>query len=352
MTENNDMLSLEDCKKIVDDFKSLLKRWNCKGRIHFSGGDPLLYPYFFELLRYARSQILKLRIGILGNPELLTEDIVKKLKELNLYSYQVSIDGMEKTHDYFRYKGSFRKTMEGLNLLKKGGINTVVMTTVSRRNLKEIPNVIDLVVKEKVDFFGFKRFVPIGTGNAIKKEALISPDEFKWLLSEANKRYKKYKDCVTFFGEGEPLWKLFQFEEGLFSPSKEMEEKDLIWGGCGIGICALTILEDGTVLACRRLPIPVGKVPEQKIKDIFIFSNELNKLRNTERMEKCKDCEILPYCRGCRAMAYAVSGDYFKPDPQCWKEVKKLNTRKEVKSYGKSITRKRRIVRTRSCCAG
>lgn len=85
------------------------------------------------------------------------------------------------------------------------------------------------------------------------------------------------------------------------------------------GYLGLSILENGTVLACRRLPIPIGKVPHQRIRDIFILSRKLNEMRRIERLEKCKDCELLLYCRGCRAVTYGITGDYFKPDPQCWK---------------------------------
>lgn len=62
------------------------------------------------------------------------------------------------------------------------------------------------------------------------------------------------------------------------------------------------------------------------LKEIFINSKELNELRKVEKMEKCGKCDLLPYCRGCPAVAYAVNGSYFSLDPQCWKEIK-LNER-------------------------
>ena len=34
---------------------------------------------------------------------------------------------------------------------------------------------------------------------------------------------------------------------------------------------------------------------------------------------KCHGCENLPFCGGCRAIAYATTGDYMEEDPQCWK---------------------------------
>jgi len=272
---------------------------------------------FFELLKYTREQISDARIGILGNPELLTEEVIERLKNYNLYSYQVSLDGLEKTHDYLRYPGSFRITLEKIRLLNKYGIESVVMTTVSKVNLEELPSLVDVIVENEVKFYGFKRFVPIGEGEKIKEMALISPSEFRKLLEEMYRKYEENKDFVARFGEGEPLWKLFQYEEGLFVPP---EDKNLVWGGCGIGVASLTVLEDGTALACRRLPIPVGKLPEQSIKDIFIFSEELNRMREYQKIEKCRNCVLFPYCRGCRAVAYAISGDYFKKDPQCWRK--------------------------------
>jgi len=318
MEEKGHILSLEDSKRVIDDFKSLLKRWSCKGRIHFTGGDPLLYPSFFELLGYARAQIPDMIIGILGNPELLTEELVEKLKEQGVYSYQMSLDGLEKTHDYLRYSGSFQNTIKKIRLLQRYKMRTVIMNTVSKINFKEIPKLIDLVVEEiGVELFGFHRFVPIGQGKEIKEAASFSPLEYRDFLSVLDDKYQEHKGKDTFFGGGEPLWVLLEWEKGnCHKPSKK---EDLIWSGCSIGCSEVCILEDGTVLACRRLGIPIGRVPDQKIRDIFILSETLNSLRCVEKLEKCCDCELLPYCRGCRAIAYATKGDYFASDPQCWK---------------------------------
>jgi MoaA/NifB/PqqE/SkfB family radical SAM enzyme len=109
MIRGDNILSLEDCKKIVNDFESLLERWNCKGQINFSGGDPFLYPYFFELLNYTRSKIPELRIGILGNPELLNEKVLAKLTTVGIHFYQMSIDGLKSIHDYLGIRGVLKK---------------------------------------------------------------------------------------------------------------------------------------------------------------------------------------------------------------------------------------------------
>lgn len=65
---------------------------------------------------------------ILGNPFHLTRENLKRLKEGICDKYQLSIDGMEKTHDWFRKLGSFRETLEKIPMINEAGITSVVMT--------------------------------------------------------------------------------------------------------------------------------------------------------------------------------------------------------------------------------
>ena len=45
--------------------------------------------------------------------------------------YQLSLDGMRETHDWFRKPGSFDCTLEKIGCIKRAGIRSVIMTTVS-----------------------------------------------------------------------------------------------------------------------------------------------------------------------------------------------------------------------------
>lgn len=201
----------------------------------------------------------------------------------------------------------------------------MIMFTVSNYNKDDLIPVINLVAKEKVTVFDFARLVPIGNATQLR-ELLLTPKEYRTLLIQVLKEYLKLKEkgCSTFFWRKDNLWKLLYQELGLL-PSNGKQKK-IIVTGCNVGISSLTILADGTIYPCRRLPIKIGKVTEQSMREIFINSRELNELREVEKMEKCGKCDLLPYCRGCPAVAYAVNGSYFSLDPQCWKEIK-LNER-------------------------
>ncbi|MEK6646703.1 MAG: radical SAM protein [Candidatus Firestonebacteria bacterium] len=312
-------LSFEHCCKIIDDFSNTFKNWGMPIRINFTGGDPLLRKDIFDLLRYARNK--EIELGILGNPNLLNHDIAKKLKDVGVTRYQVSIDGLEKTHDRLRgRKGLFKDTIRAIHVLEEVGITSVVMFTLSRENADELIGVIQTVEKEGVSVFDFARIVPIGAGKQLKTQTL-NPQEYKKLLLRVLEEYKYLQEngSKTYFGRKDHLWKLLYQELGLLKPLPK--DKETIYNGCGIGSSILTILADGTVYACRRLPVEIGKVPEQSIRDIFINSFEHNKMRQVEKMEKCSKCELMQFCRGCPAVAYAAYGDYMSPDPQCWKEI-------------------------------
>lgn len=315
--ELDNELSNKDCRKVIDDFAKSLKHWHIKGRISFSGGDPLLKKGFLNLVEYARKK--DLNIVILGNPYHINEKVARKLKKLGISRYQISIDGMEKVHDYFRRPGSFKESVRALKCLKKEGIKTAVMFTLSKTNASELIKVIRFVAKLGIDEFDFSRYVPIGYGKNFFN--VINGKEYRNLLLKVLKEYKKLEKegYKTKFGRKESLWKLLYYEKGLIKQLPS--DKCTIYGGCSLASKGLTILSNGVVYPCRRLPIEIGKVPEQSIKNIFVKSKLLEELRNLENYEKCKKCELEQFCRGCPAVAYALTNNVFAPDPSCWKII-------------------------------
>ncbi len=319
-SELKNELSYENCLKILDDFLTTTRNWGARGSVHFTGGDPLLKPETFNLVEYATDS--GLLVGILGNPNLLTHKVASGLKEAGIIRYQVSIDGMEETHDRLRGRdGLFQETLKAINTLNNAGIRSVVMFTLSKTNAEELIDVIRLVAEEKVSAFDFARLVPVGRG-AHLQEQMLAPEEYRNLLLEVLQEYESLqeKGCRTRFGRKDHLWKLLYYELGLFKkPAKE--NPNLVYDGCAIGNSTVSVLADGTAYACRRLPVKIGKLPEESIREIFINSEELNKMRTIEKMKKCGHCELLNYCRGCPAVAYGVSKDYYAADPQCWKGV-------------------------------
>lgn len=307
-------LNYEDIVKIIDEYVKFTNRWNLGKHIFFTGGDPLLRNDIFKILRYCKEK--NIQTSILGNPFLLTREVALELEMAGLKNYQLSIDGMEKTHDELRSAGSFRSTLKALEMLSETNIKSHVMFTLSRKNKEDLFKVMDLMVEKKVDVFSFTRLVPVGSGKSLMKD-MLSPEEFRDLFLEVLEKYRKYGECSTYFNR-KPCnpWIILEKDLGLLTPNDYLKKEDAFLSRCPIGkhFC---ILADGTVLACRKLPIKIGKLPEQTFEEILL-SKELKEIMEKRCIEKCKECKLNRVCIGCAAMAYAAGGDIKKPDPGCW----------------------------------
>jgi radical SAM/SPASM domain protein of ACGX system len=254
---------------------------------------------------------------ILGNPFHLNDDICQRLKEYGCQKYQLSLDGMRETHDWFRKPGSFAITLEKIACIKKAGIRSVIMTTVSSTNIGEVPDIIDTAVAHKVDVFAFARYCPTSE----EKDTGIAPMRYRELLATCDKKFKEYKaaGCETYFNKKDHLWTLYEYETGTFK-IPEAVKTGMIYGGCNCGNCHLTILPTGDIYACRRVQnSKVGNVFEDRIADVWVCKME--NYRDYTKFEKCSKCELSAWCRGCPAVASGKNGNFYAHDPQCWKDV-------------------------------
>jgi radical SAM protein with 4Fe4S-binding SPASM domain len=87
--------------------------------------------------------------------------------------------------------------------------------------------------------------------------------------------------------------------------------------GCGAGFNFVSLLPDGEVHACRKLPSLIGNLYRQSFHEIY--HGPLAK-RYRQGSEACQDCEIRPVCGGCLAVAHGYGLDIFRDiDPYCWK---------------------------------
>ena len=245
--------------------------------------------------------------------------IIKKLKSLNVISYQLSLDGLERKHDVIRKKGSFRATINALKLLQKNELKSVIMFTLSRYNIDDLLPIIDYLSELNVNTFSFARYV--GNVNELERKISmnsISPIEYRNLLCEVQKKSKEIsqKGSITKINKKDHLWKLLLYEQGIWKPQNNKEKQ--IISGCHIGKSNITILPNGIVYACRRFKSPIGNIKSKSVLDIFTLT-ELDYYRNYSEFEKCGACPLLYYCRGCPAVAFASSNYFYSKDPQCWR---------------------------------
>lgn len=306
-------MSWADVESTLANCLEFCEKANRLPYFYITGGDPILHSRFWDILALLNE--CGIPFTILGNPFHLTDEVCQRLKECGCERYQLSIDGLRETHDAIRKKGSFDNTLEKIQVLRNAGIRCAIMTTVSGTNVNEIPGIIDLVVEHKADIFAFARYCPTST----EKSAHLSPEQYRDLLEICWEKFEMYKDSGTNFNLKDHLWTLFLYEKGLFQIPEDLEP-ELIYEGCNCANCHLTILPKGDVYACRRFESNVGNVFDEKLFDIFT-SDKMDAYRDYSKFEKCSKCELKQFCRGCPAVTYGYTNNFYGADPQCWKLI-------------------------------
>jgi AdoMet-dependent heme synthase len=300
-------LPLGDLRTIVGLMEEAVTKWGKKGTISLTGGEPFMRRDDLHAIMDQIDQSDNLiYYDILTNGSLITETEADTLKaHKKLRRIQVSLEGATaESNDAIRGPGSFDSTIRAMRRLRNVGIDVSVMTTISRANKDEIPALVGLLGSEGVTTFALERLIPEGSG-ADLSDQVLSPLE----LQEVYKGV--YQIAVN-----QPPVRILLYRPlfALLAP-----EDPTVGALCSAGNNALTIMPDGTLFPCRRLPIPIGNVLADGFYKVWYGSEVLWKIRNPQNLNaKCRDCTLLTQCRGCRAMAYFTTGDYMAEDPQCW----------------------------------
>jgi radical SAM protein with 4Fe4S-binding SPASM domain len=96
-------------------------------------------------------------------------------------------------------------------------------------------------------------------------------------------------------------------------------EAMIAFTGCQAGRGQGCVTANGTVLPCVLLPIPVGNIREASFRDVWTNSPTIRAFQNRDQLQgACGTCSLRERCGGCRAVAYARTGNPFSADPRCW----------------------------------
>ncbi|MBC7129799.1 SPASM domain-containing protein, partial [Candidatus Bathyarchaeota archaeon] len=256
----------------------------------------------------------------------------RKLKKVGLNYVEISIDGSQpETHDSFRgINGAFEMALRGLKNCVDEGLCASVAVTATKGNLKEIPEILKLAEDMGAERFALFNFVPVGRGSELVAQDLSPEEREELLLFLLSKLLSHSK--VTILATAPQLARVAVMQQrgcvgDVLMPMAHMQTTkvssravalaDFI-GGCGAGRLYCSITPEGNVQPCVFMPIKVGDLKKEKFGDIWLDSEVFNMLRNRENLKgTCGSCSYKYICGGCRARAYAYTGDILASDPGC-----------------------------------
>ena len=306
----------EEIRRAVDNVKSAIQSWVTEYKMemspsfHFTGGEPFLRKDLFEILGYVRD--CGFSVSLMSNGTLIDSDTARRIKDAGVNDVQISLDGIEATHDSLRGRGSYQRALQGIGNLVAKGVEANINLTVSRINASQTRQLVRLAEELGVGAIAFSRLVPTGRGKGLSSEALTGRE-----VADFYGELRKYKDnpkvVVT---SRDPL-------AAIASMNEEIPQAEMPVAGCAAGVFGVTITADGTVMPCRRMDLPVGNIKEISFRELWAGSSVLWALRTRGNYHGgCRSCRYWAVCRGCRAIALAyarASGheDYLGRDPQC-----------------------------------
>jgi AdoMet-dependent heme synthase len=307
--------SFEQATSVLDDISSY-----ASPVVVLSGGEPLLREDVFDIARYGTDK--GLRMCLATNGTLVTEETCAGIKKAEIKMVSLSIDGASaETHDNFRnQEGAFAGAMEAIRLFNTHKIPFLVNSSFTLRNRHEIPEIYKLVKGLGASAWYMFMIVPTGRGEDIMEE-LIPEDIYDEIL-EWHYQVEKQDDELLMRPTCAPHYYRTVRQKAKEEGSK-FQRRNLKFStggskGCLAGQLICLIDVDGEVLPCSYFPKSAGNIFKLGLKDIWENSELFLSLRDFKSYkDNCGKCEYLQVCGGCRARAYAVTGDYLAQEPYC-----------------------------------
>lgn len=279
-------LTLEDWMKVLTSFKE-----NGGEFVTFSGGEPLMFKNFPQIISHAHD--LGLKSTVLSNGLLWSGKLIHDLA-LFIDEIQFSLDGVdEETNSMVRGSGHFEKVVDTIVKFANAGVKTSVATTFTYDNLNEktqtrYKNLVDLI-KEKTS----------GKDVFFKLSKKLLPGRDVHFKAEENEKYSAIiKDIEKHVDENA------DYENFLAGHTA-----NLVAINCGLG--GISVSSDGNVYFCNRINEmeSFGNVTEKPMSFFMEKGKEIHLATSVENVIPCKDCELRYICDGgCRIDDFDFAG--------------------------------------------
>jgi pyrroloquinoline quinone biosynthesis protein E len=273
-----------------------------------SGGEPMLYPGFFEIVEAL------LDSGIIPyvctNGSMINKHVVSRFKDMGLPFVQISMDtASEELHDRLtQAPASFPAVVGAIEELTDSGIPVFVKSVLTSLNIGNVEKLIDLCSSIGVRKLVLDRFdvSSCGRGNA---ELLVSDRQMEEIRQLVQSRKGLNNDSFSV--------------KAVAHPQQWKTENDII--PCAALRRSFTVMANGDVCLCEKmLDVPnmsIGNIRKMSILDIW-NSPSICQLINPDRDKisaTCRGCQYIERCgTGCFAIKNYLHLPTYAIDPRCW----------------------------------
>jgi radical SAM enzyme (rSAM/lipoprotein system) len=255
--------------------------------IAMTGGEPLMR----QDLADAGKEIYRRGFpwGMVTNGYAMSEAKFAQLLSSGLRSITVSLDGLDKVHDWFRGRdGSFSRAMRTIEMsahARADGLVSDVVTCVHQRNIDSLPEIRNQLVSRGVRRWRVVTIFPKGRA-ANDPDLKLTPQQFETVFrfiadTKGLGRIDANYGCEGFLGGWEGYAR-----KNLFS--------------CQAGVSIGSVLADGSISACPSLRADYIQGNIYRDDFIDVWENRFQKMRNRgwAKTGQCKSCRVWRWCNG------------------------------------------------------
>ncbi len=331
--ERNNELNTEEALRICDE----LAKIGCR-KANLIGGELFLRPDWQQIIKRLTGNGIE--VSIITNAIALNREKIYTLKELDIKSLGISIDGGQaETHDHIRQiPGLFDKIFNLMPFIDNANLNSVAVTTLSKFNIFELE-----ILRKKLADSSFKAWqIQLASPHGRMQNDLVL-DLFEYYISGLFFARARINTPM------QELAILCNHDFGYFSKTIPVHTAYTKWMGCCAGKGILGIRSDGKVQGCLSIyedEFTEGDLTRQHLKEIWNSRKFCAWNKRARRFLSlkgfCKKCEYALICLGgCSDIAYSKTGTV-KENPQCYHSIesywKKAPAENEFEEIFKSLT--------------
>jgi AdoMet-dependent heme synthase len=296
-----------------------------------TGGDPLMRPDVFDLIRHAKNRGVYTAVAASVTP-LLNRENLQRIKDLGVDIISVSLDGATAAlHDRIRdIPGTWQATLDAISLATSCGLRLQVNTTVMKSNLRQLADIFQLSRERGAVAWEVFFLIRTGRGSALENPEPQECEEVAHFLYDATqygipvrtsegphfRRVFLQRQKTGQASAGELYDHLATRLRALAGEPLNAPTVRLNATGDGKGI--IFIGHDGEVFPSGFLPLSLGNVRNERLQKIYTTHPLLVGMRDTTNLKgRCGACEYKVICSGSRSRAYAEFQDPYQEDPAC-----------------------------------
>ncbi|MDR0954008.1 MAG: radical SAM protein [Rikenellaceae bacterium] len=306
--------------------------------VTLSGGEPLTRRDWAQLVNYLTRRGVS--VNLITNGWAVTEEVAKQMKNCNISTVVVRVDGTREVHDRILRPGVYDRVEQAFRILRQHDIDTRAITTLSVENKDILPQMKDELIRMGVSSWQLSLGLPTEMMGGRREDWMLNPSQMDDIL----------RFCTETNNEGN----IEVYPANcLDCHSRNRFGKRFSSAGCEAGTGGLGFLYNGDIVSCVSIKdrnYIEGNIRERDLQSIWEDESKFLWRREMTNEKLSGDCQVCQYgsecLGGCPNTRLVIGRNLYGENPYCShnfavkterKRISELNDATELMASAKAL---------------